>query len=88
MKILNPILASEIPQRERGGYGRKNQVYDNLIAKVQKMSATKALPVECDNLQKAKNLYLAIRSRIKKSQGTLNIDVSRVDKMVYLRKIS
>lgn len=86
MKILDPIPTSEVPAQDWRKGRAKNPIYDQILLKVQKMSSAKTLPIECDDLTKAKTLYAAIMLRIKASDGSLKIKVFRMGNVVYLQK--
>lgn len=85
MKVLDPILVSEVPERK---YGQKprNPEYDNVLIKAQRMAMTKVLPIECENLTKAKLLYGALRNRIK--ADNLLLHVFRNGNVVYVQRMS
>lgn len=85
MKVLDPILASEVPDRK---YGRKprNPEYDNVLIKAQRVAMAKVLPIECESLPKAKLLYGALRTRIK--MDNLLLHVFRNGNVVYLQRVS
>lgn len=85
MKVLKPIPSSEVPERVYGSGRKRNPEYDKLIAQAQKMSTSKTLPVEFDDLAKAKVLYMALRRRIKKN--SLKLNIFRVGNTVYLERV-
>lgn len=85
MKILEPILTKDVPDRIRGKRP-PNKQHIQILARAQKLSLTKTLPVECNNLEKAKLLYGALRVKIKKQE--LSLDVFRVKNIVYIQRIS
>lgn len=86
MKVLDPILVSEVPERKYGRKPKDSELYNSVLIKTQKMAMAKVLPIECENLGKAKLLYGALRNRIK--ADNLPLHVFRNGNVVYLQRVS